>query len=100
MPCKYDSLSGDRRTTDLDLVVDIVRGYSAKRPQWAATLIFDPESRAFIELRDSPPDVRGNSEDEAEEVDAEYMVSAFGLEFTQISSIVSNPYEWKWIDQR
>ena len=100
MPCDYDSLAGVRRTIDLDVVVDVVRGYSARRPGWAATLVFDPASRAFVELRDAPPDVRGNSADEADEVDAEYMAEAFGLSSAQLSSIVASPEKWRWIDQR
>jgi len=100
MPCDYLSLDGVRRTIDLDSVIDVALGYSGKRPEWTATLVFEPESGVFVELRSSPQDVRGNSAEEAEEVNAEYMAGTFGLNADQLSSIGQRPADWKWIDLR
>ena len=100
MPCEYISLTGIKRTIDLDSVIDVALGYSAKRDKWTATLVFDPGSKVFVELRSSPQDVRGNSADEAEEVDVEYMANTFGLKLDQLSSISERPSHWRLIDLR
>lgn len=100
MPCGYVSLTGVERTVDLESVIDVVLGYSTKRSEWTATLVFDPESKAFVELRSSPQDVRGNSSEEGEEVAAEYITDTFGLTPEQISSVMKRPSEWRLIDLR
>jgi len=100
MPCSYTSLTKVQRTLDLDSVVDVVLGYSGRRSGWTATLVFDPESGTFVELRSAPPDVRGNSADEAEEVDAEYMASTFGLQPNQLSAVAERPESWRLLTLR
>jgi hypothetical protein len=100
MPCSYVSLSKVQRTLDLDSVVDVALGYSSRRSGWTATLVFDPESGAFVELRSAPPDVRGNSADEAEEVDAEYMASTFGLQPIHLSAVIERPEIWELLNLR
>lgn len=100
MPCSYVSLSKAQRTLDLDSVTDVVLGYSGRRSGWTATLVFDPESGVFVELRSAPPDIRGNSADEAEEVDAEYMANAFGLQPTQLHAVTERPESWKLLNLR
>jgi hypothetical protein len=100
MPCSYISLTKVQRTLDLDSVIDVALGYSSRRPRWTATLVFDPESEAFVELRSAPPDVRGNSADEAEEVDAAYMTSTLGLQPNQLAAVVERPESWKLLSLR
>ena len=100
MPCSYMSLNKVWRNLDLDSVIDVVLGYSGIRSGWTSTLVFDPESGAFVELRSAPPDVRGNSADEAEEVDAEYMIRTFGLQQNQLSSVAERPQSWKLLNLR
>jgi len=99
MPCGYVSLTGVERTVDLESVTDVVLGYSTKRSEWTATLVFDPESKAFVELRSSPQDVRGNSSEEGGGA-AEYITDTFGLTPEQISSVMKRPSEWRLIDLR
>jgi hypothetical protein len=100
VPCDYLAKDGSRRTFDLDAVFDLVSGYSARHKEWTALLIYVPAIQAFVELRSSPPDVRGNSADEAEEVDEPYIRETFGLSQTQLSSIQANPKGWRFVDQR
>lgn len=100
MPCSYMSLTKVQRTLDLDSVIDVALGYSGRRSGWTATLVFDHESGAFVELRSAPPDVRGNSADEAEEVDVEYMSSTFGLQPNQLSAVAERPESWKLLNLR
>ena len=100
MPYSYISLAGVERTVDLDSVIDVALGYSARRAEWTATLVFDPKSEVFVELRSSPQDVRGNSAEEAEEVDPGYMASTFGLQSDQLSSVAKQPNEWRLINLR
>ncbi len=96
--CEYVDLDGQKQTYDLDAVVDIVRGKSQKKSDWVALIVFDPASSKFIELRDSPPDPRGNSKDEAEEIDESYLLSHFQLGQLDISSIRGNPTGWVFVD--
>lgn len=98
MPCPYTALDGSRESLDLDSVVDVVRGKSLYRPDWQALVVYLPSSSRFIELRDSPPDVRGNSRDEAVEVSAEYLTQAFALTESQLNMLRTSPRTWKMID--
>ncbi|TBW44761.1 hypothetical protein EZI54_23715 [Marinobacter halodurans] len=96
--CDYFDLAGNRQSYDLDAVVDIVRGESSKKAGWVALIVFEPASKKFIELRDSPPDPRGNSKDEAEEVDENYVVSNFQLSESDIDAIKNDSSDWTFID--
>jgi hypothetical protein len=100
MPADYIARDGSRKSFDLDAVFDVIGGYSKRRDGWTALLIFVPQNSAFVELRDSPQDVRGNSADEAEEVDANYILQAFGLSEAQLASIRANPRAWRFIERR
>lgn len=96
--CEYVDLSGQKQGYDLDAVVDIVRGQSQKKIGWVALIVFDPASNKFIELRDSPPDPRGNSKSEAEEIDESYILNHFQLDQGNISSIRKHSADWVFID--
>ena len=100
MPCDYLAKDGSRKDFDLDAVFDLVSGYSKRRKEWTALLIYVPATRAFVELRSAPPDVRGNSPSEEEEVDDLYIHEAFGLSKAQLTTVVNNPKGWQFIDQR
>jgi hypothetical protein len=99
MPCDYVALDGSTRRIDLDAVFDIVASHSRRRDGWTATLIYVPATRAFVELRSSSQDVRGDSQDEAEEVDHQYMLDAFGLTQSQLDGIMSSPGDWRFVDR-
>lgn len=96
--CEYIDLNGKKQVCDLDSMVDIVRGQSKKKRGWVALIVFDPASNKFIELRDSPPDPKGYSKDEAEEIDDNYILNNFNLKKENISFIRRNPSVWVFID--
>lgn len=98
MPCKYLGIDGVERLLDLDNVIDIVRGSSKKKVGWSALIVFDPISKSFVELRDSPPDVKGYSKDEAEEVTVSYISLAFSIDERQVLNIRNNPDSWQFVD--
>ena len=85
---------------DLQAVIDFVAGSSGKRPSWKALVVYVPNERCFVELRDSPPDLRGNSQSEAEEVTENYIIESFPVTAEQISSFKSDPGHWIFIDNR
>jgi hypothetical protein len=99
-PCNYTTLDGKVKTVDLDAVFDFVIGYSGKRTDWTSTVIYDPKSNAFIELRSSPQDAHGDSADEAEEVTDDYLKATFTLEDRQITQMHRAPDAWKLIARR
>jgi len=72
------------RASLLDIVLMIPneianeRGMSQLHPGWTGSLVFSRELDAFIELASAPPDVRGNSADDAREVDDEYAKRVYG----------------------
>ena len=57
MPCTYLAKNGSTVEFDLDAVFDVVAGYSVRRADWTATVIFVPSSGAFVELRSSAQDI-------------------------------------------
>ncbi len=79
IPLKYVDLKGEKQVTDIDSLVDIVRGPSGRQYGWRALITYAPREGMFLELRDAPPDVRGESRSETEEVSAGYVESTFGL---------------------
>jgi hypothetical protein len=100
VPCNYTALDGKIKTIDLDAVFDFVIGYSGKRTGWTSTVVYDPKSNAFVELRSSPQDVHGDSDDEAEEVTDQYLKTTFSLEDSQIAQMRRAPDAWKLITRR
>ena len=99
IPLKYISLDGELRVVALDSVVDVVRGPSGKRQGWRALVTYAPDEKVFIELRDAPPDVRGNSRSEAEEVGVSYVEATFGMTAAQIAQVVDKPRDWMLLEQ-
>jgi hypothetical protein len=93
----FDRRDGSIAEFDLDAVFDIIRTCSVEKPGWMCLVVFDPISKEFIELRDSPPDYRGNSKDEAVEA-TKKMLHSYGLSEDQLSLIQKNPTNWKIID--
>ena len=100
MPCDYISLSGARIQFDLDAVFDVCSGYSGTQKDWTATLIYVPAQKAFVELRSSPQDFRGNSQEESAEVDAQYIERTFSITVDQQLTIQKHPNDWLFIDGR
>ena len=100
MPSTFQYEDGSEGMMDLDAVIDVIRGYSGYRTGWTATIVFDPESACFVELRSSPPTVRGDSADEAQAVSVAYLSSQFDLSGSQIAAIRKHPTRWAFIDRR
>ncbi len=99
-PCSYTTLDGKVKTIDLDAVFDFVIGYSGKRAGWTSTVVYDPRTHVFVELRSSPQDVHGDSADEAEEVTEEYLKTTFSLDEGQVAEMRRAPKAWKLIARR
>lgn len=91
----YKTLNGTAKLLDLDCAYDIALGHSSRREGWTATLVFDPGSDSFIELRSSPADLQGQSRQEAEEVCSQYIYENFHLDPILLLAIQQNPQEWK-----
>ena len=85
---------------DLDSAKLLVASQSGKRRGWSAVLVYVPATQAFVELRSSPPEFRGNSQDEAEQVDAAYVLSAFQLSSADMARVIDSPSTWRPIDRR
>jgi len=100
MPCDYISISGKRVQFDLDAVFDVCAGYSGTRKDWTATLIYIPAQKTFVELRSSPQDFRGNSEEESVEVEPQYIEQTFSITADQQRAIQQCPNDWSFINQR
>lgn len=100
MPCNYVAADGSKKDFDLDAVYEVIRAYSRKRAGWTSLVIYEPSHDVFIELRDSPQDVRGNSQDEAEEISPAEIAAHYGIAETVCLQIRKNPRTWRLIDQR
>ena len=100
MPGDFVAIDGTTKYFDLDNVYDIVRGFSGKRKGWTSLVVYEPTHDVFIELRSSPPDIRGNSMGEAEEVLPAYIAKFYGLGNDEITAARSKPTEWKLVDLR
>jgi len=100
MPCSFQALDGSTKDFDLDAVYDFVRGYSKKKEGWASLVIYVPLAKAFVELRDSPPDFRSNSRDDAEEVTNEYLRIAYEVSDRDIAGFCRNPKNWVLINRQ
>tara|TARA_B100001093_G_scaffold251912_1_gene241194 strand:- start:351 stop:656 length:306 start_codon:yes stop_codon:yes gene_type:complete len=100
MPAKYTKLDRSESVFDLDIAYAVIRGYSKQKPTWTCNVVFDSESQSFIELRSSPPDIRGNCGDEAIELKNPDDLIAYGLSLDEITSIIDNPSNWKTMNYR
>ena len=100
MPCDYTTLNGRQETFDIDNVIDVVAGQSPKRENWTALVIYQIDKNIFIELRDSPQDVRGNSNSEAEEVTIDYIEQKYGINAKLLKKFKLTPSNWTFIDNR
>lgn len=99
IPLKYIDLKGENQVTDIDSLVDVVRGPSGKQQGWRALITYAPSEGVFLELRDAPPDVRGDSRSETEEVTSNYVQVTFGLTPAQISQLRNGPRDWVLIER-
>lgn len=95
MHSQYNNMRGDEIEFDLDAAVGVAVGTSKARKGWSATLVYVPATMAFVELRSSPQNWRGDSKDEAEEVDESYIYSTFGMIEEDLRKIRSSPKKWK-----
>lgn len=75
----YVDLDGVERDCDLDALKVLARGGSQIRHGWSGLLACNPVTGALIELRSSPPNIRGDSQGEASQVDVEYAISTYGV---------------------
>ena len=99
MLTKYTTANNHQKFIDLDSVIDVVKGESGIKTGWTALIIYDPTSKKFVELRDSPQDYQGNAMDEAEEVDEAYLINTFKIPRSALADLYSAPTEWKTIIQ-
>jgi hypothetical protein len=100
MPSDYIATDGSKRFFDLDAVVSFLEGYSSKRKGWTSLVVYAPSLDVFIELRSSPPDIRGGSADEAEEISPTEIAAVYGVPETACMQMRKNPRGWKLIDLR
>lgn len=100
MPSDYIAADGSKKNFDLDAVYDVVRAYSSKRAGWTSLVVYEPKNGAFIELRSSPPNVHGDSADEAEEISPAEIAAHYGIPETTCMQIRKYPRAWRLIDQR
>jgi hypothetical protein len=100
MQDKYATLDGSAVVFDLDAVVDVVNGYSHHKIGWQSLIVYNGPTHSFVELRSSPPDYKGNSADESEEVSDEYVCENFQLEPAQLNALRLAPRKWKMLDRR
>ena len=90
----YKDFSGQDIDTDLDTMLPIAYGYSVQRRGWTGTLVLVPKNAVLVELRSSPEDFRGNSQDEAVQVTEEYAMSSYTLTAEDIAKFKSQPKKW------
>ena len=100
MPAKYIAADGSEKNFDLDAVIDCIEGVSSKRVGWNSLIVYYPTHDVFIELRDSPPDIRGNSISECEEISSKEIIKNYHVSETIFIQIKQNPHKWNLIDQR
>ena len=97
MQCEYKAQNGSLKLLDLDAVIDVVIGRSKIRPEWTATIVFDPATALFVELRSTPQDYRGNSDEEAEEVSLQYIEETFQVKAIELSVARLTSRDWNVI---
>lgn len=79
----FTDLAGRELDFDLDNVEIVARGQSGLRRGWPAMLVYCPTHQTFIELRNSPPTIRGDRLDEASEVESKYALDNFGVDLSK-----------------
>jgi len=100
MPSSYEALNGQTSEFDLDAVVDVVNGWSAIKQGWQGFIVYLPTKDQFIELLSTVPDVRGNSQDEAIEVEASYVESTYDVSPEEMMQLRNAPTQWSFIKKR
>lgn len=100
MPGKYVAKDGSVRDFDLDAVISFLESDVSRRQGWGSLVVYYPSKDIFIELRDSPSDVRGNSQSECEEISPAEIAAQYGIAETTCMQIRKNPRGWRLIDQR
>lgn len=100
MQDKYTALDGGTVSFDLDDVVEVAKGFSQLKEGWHSFIVYNVPTRSLVELRSSPPDYKGNSADEAEEVTEEYVCDTFQLEPAQMSELRATPRRWQLVNRR
>jgi hypothetical protein len=100
MLAKYVDRNGLASKFDLDSVVDVVEGLSQIRSGWEGLIVYLPGHKIFIELMSTVPDIRGNSNSKAKEVDASYVKTIYGLTDEQLYCLEKAPSQWEFIRQR
>ncbi|GHC99132.1 hypothetical protein GCM10007320_55450 [Pseudorhodoferax aquiterrae] len=100
MQDEYRSLDGSTVAFDLDDVVQVAKGYSQLKKGWHSFIVYDVPTRAFIELRSSPPDYKGNSADEVEEVTEQYVCATLLIEPSRLSALRASPRKWQLVNRR
>ena len=78
IPLEIISLDGTKRRIDMERLTRVAKGVSQIHPGWRSTLTFSDELGAFVELSAAEPDVRGNGEGAAAEVDDAYAKRVYG----------------------
>jgi len=99
MNVEFKDLSGRIGSMDLRLAVELVAG-RGKKTNWTAMIVFLPNDKKFIELRDHPQDVRGNSTFETEEVTERYVIENYDISQSDLDRFKRKPNAWTFIDRR
>lgn len=76
---KFKRLDGTYAQVDMASLQSLADGVSKIHHAWASTLVYCKQLDALIELSEAPPDIRGNSEGAAEEVDLTYAAAVYGV---------------------
>ncbi len=85
---KFTDIAGHEIDFDLDLLKVVARGRSGVRKGWSGMLVYCPINKKLIELRSSPPSVRGDSLDEASEVDSNYAWENYGADQSALNQLL------------
>lgn len=97
---EYWGFNGVTVAYDLNDVVEVVKGFSQIKRGWQSFIVYNVPTRSFIELRSAPPDHKGNSADEAEEVTDQYVCDTFQLAQAQLSALRASPRTWQLVNRR
>lgn len=84
----FIDLAGHEVDFDLDLLKVIARGRSGIRNGWSGMLVYCPMHKKLIELRSSPPSIRGESLDEASEVEENYARENYEADLEKIADLM------------
>lgn len=78
IPLKVIGLDGTYKQIDMMKLKRVAKGISQLHPGWSSTLAFSEELKVFVELSGAPPDIKGNSDGAAVEVDDTYAKRVYG----------------------